>query len=121
MASKKEELIILVRLSIAPENIPVFLEALHDCFSHCLEEPECERFEIFQNSSEGEFCLLGTWRESKQWFIKEQLTKPYYEPYLAVTRPLWVKDLSETNLGTGIIEYLEPVPVVEPFFRAGVK
>lgn len=35
---------------------------------------------------------------------QEQLTKKYYEPYLEVTKPLWVKDR--------IVEYYELSPSI---------
>jgi hypothetical protein len=65
---------ILVTISVAPENVPVFLEALHECVNNCVKEPECERFEVFQSSTEGTFYLVETWRESKDWLIQVRLT-----------------------------------------------
>lgn len=69
MADNKKVITVFVRIFVAPESIPVFVQALKSCVNHCLEEPECERLEVFQ-SAEGEFYLLETWSESKEWFIK---------------------------------------------------
>ena len=60
---------ILVSVSIDPKDVQIFLEAFYECVENCKKEPECERFEVFNVSSEeGVFRWVETWKENREWF-----------------------------------------------------
>jgi len=61
---------ILVSVSIDPKNVQTFLEAFYECVEKCKKEPECERFEVFNVSSEeGTFRWVETWKGNREWFV----------------------------------------------------
>lgn len=82
-----------VTLRIDPSNIEPFMEALRPCWQGCLREPECIFFDVFHSPTEpGTFRFVEVWKRDQKWFEEHQLTKPYYEPYLTITKPMWIAD-----------------------------
>jgi quinol monooxygenase YgiN len=80
-----------VAIQVAPKDVPAFLEALKPCWQACVNEPECLFFDVTQDpENPGSFRFVEAWSKGKEWFIKHQITKPYYAPYLAITQPMWV-------------------------------
>ncbi|EXJ83462.1 hypothetical protein A1O1_07085, partial [Capronia coronata CBS 617.96] len=59
-------------------------------------------FDVFHSPTEpGTFVFQKVWTGDKKWFYEHQLTKPYYEPYTAATKPMWLTDRK--------MEFLDPV------------
>ncbi|KIX07913.1 uncharacterized protein Z518_02567 [Rhinocladiella mackenziei CBS 650.93] len=82
-----------VTIQVDPSNVEPFLAALRPCWAACIREPECILFDVFHSGAEpGTFRFTEVWTKDEKWFREHQLTKPYYEPYLAITQPMWVAD-----------------------------
>lgn len=81
-----------VTITVAPENIDKFLEALRPCYEAVIAEPDCTFFEVFQDPEKpGRFRFVENWTKAKDWFMQHQITKDYYKPYMAATEPLWIE------------------------------
>lgn len=53
-------------------------------------EPECLSMDIFQDpKNPGTFRFVETWAKDREWFEKEQFTKPYYATLWPKSQPTW--------------------------------
>jgi hypothetical protein len=58
-----------VHITVAPENVDLFLSHLKPCYDVVSAEPECIYFEVFQNPAvPGEFKFVENWNASPEWF-----------------------------------------------------
>ncbi|KAK4694663.1 hypothetical protein P7C71_g2952, partial [Lecanoromycetidae sp. Uapishka_2] len=81
-----------VDIWVAPENVDKFLQALKPAYDLVTAEPECTFFEVYHAAdSPGHFRWVENWSKDKEWFMKHQITKEYYEPYFEATEPLFIK------------------------------
>ncbi|KAI1639949.1 hypothetical protein F4809DRAFT_20993 [Biscogniauxia mediterranea] len=81
-----------VTVHIAPENVDKFLAAFKPVFDKVAAEPECMFFEVYRSPEEpGKISWVENWSKSKEWFLKNQITKEYYKDYLNATEPLFIK------------------------------
>ncbi|KAL2813344.1 hypothetical protein BDW59DRAFT_154851 [Aspergillus cavernicola] len=82
-----------VSVFIAEENVPKFFEAFLPVYEKVIAEPECTFFEIYQNpQNPGELSWVENWSASMEWLIGVQVKKSYYEEYLKVTTPMFIKE-----------------------------
>ncbi|KAF2792044.1 hypothetical protein K505DRAFT_190547, partial [Melanomma pulvis-pyrius CBS 109.77] len=59
-----------VRITIAPENVDKFLEALKPAYEGVIAEPENTFFEVFQSPEEpGVLKFVENWNATKEWFM----------------------------------------------------
>ncbi|KAJ5912435.1 hypothetical protein N7504_001318 [Penicillium tannophilum] len=65
-----------IKIYIDPSNVEKFLEHFKPVYDAVIKEQECRFFEM---------------NTTTQWFMENQMTKAYYEPYLAATEPMFVK------------------------------
>ncbi|KAL2844260.1 hypothetical protein BJX68DRAFT_269786 [Aspergillus pseudodeflectus] len=105
---------LFVTFRVAPENIERFKEAHRPLWRHCADEPECLLFDVFQDLEEpGRFRFVEVWNQSREWFEKHQMTKPYYSILWEKSKPLWLEDMkleSYERVGEGgciRTEYIE--------------
>ncbi|KAF2470908.1 uncharacterized protein BDR25DRAFT_303506 [Lindgomyces ingoldianus] len=81
-----------VTITIAPENVTKFLEALKPAYDAVIAEPECTFFEVYQSAEEpGVFKFVENWKATREWMINVQFKKDYYKPYLTITEPIYIK------------------------------
>ena len=84
---------LFVTITVHPKDHDEFLKALRPCWQGCIQEPECIYFDVFHSSDNpGTFRFVEVWTENREWFKTVQLNRSYYEPYLSITKPMWVKD-----------------------------
>ena len=59
-----------VKITVAPENVPAFIEALKPAWDAVTSEPECIFFEVYQMDGEpGTFKFVENWNASKDWMV----------------------------------------------------
>ncbi|KAF9026021.1 hypothetical protein BDZ89DRAFT_1067863 [Hymenopellis radicata] len=96
-------IIVDVTITVATSSLAEFLKKLPLSYNGVIVEPECTLFEVAHrdNPETGETTvrLFEAWTCTKEWFVNVQLKKPYYEPYIEATKPMWTKDR--------VIEYYE--------------
>ncbi|CRG89204.1 hypothetical protein PISL3812_06240 [Talaromyces islandicus] len=81
-----------VTITIAPENVPKFLEAFKPAYDKVTAEPECTFFELYQSpESPGVISWVENWSKPVDWLVQNQLTKEYYKEYFAITEPMFLK------------------------------
>ncbi|KAL4994061.1 hypothetical protein BDV10DRAFT_177598 [Aspergillus recurvatus] len=81
-----------VTVFIAEENVPRFFEAFLPAYEKVTAEPECTFFEVYQSlENPGELSWVENWSQSLDWLKEVQLKKEYYEEYIRVTEPMFVK------------------------------
>ncbi|KAF6808184.1 C6 finger domain-containing protein [Colletotrichum sojae] len=106
-----------ITIYVAPENVEKFLEESKSVFEKIKAEPGLVFFEMYQTAGEpGTISWVEKWSESIQWLMEvgesrshllitvqeyfanpyrseyqNQMTKPYYPEYFAVTEPMYVK------------------------------
>ncbi|KAL4919195.1 hypothetical protein BDW62DRAFT_200076 [Aspergillus aurantiobrunneus] len=83
-----------VTVLIAEHNLGKWFEAARPAFERLIAEPECTFFEIYQSQDNpGELswvCIVGMAYGGIAWILV-QLKKDYYEPYLRITEPMFLK------------------------------
>ncbi|ESK84558.1 antibiotic biosynthesis monooxygenase [Moniliophthora roreri MCA 2997] len=100
--SSPKQLTLFVDFDVKPSMIEQFKEAHRPVWAACGKEPECLLFDVFQDPEQpGHFRLVEIWNASREWFEKEQLTKPYYATLWEKSKPTWEKEVR--------IEYWERV------------
>ncbi|ETN47149.1 uncharacterized protein HMPREF1541_01340 [Cyphellophora europaea CBS 101466] len=99
--STQPPLSVHVTIRVSPTNAPRFLELLRPCQEGCLSEPQCLYFDVFHDGH-GLFRFVEVWTLTRAEFESVQMRKPYYEPYLSLTTPMWTQDRD--------IQYFEQVP-----------
>lgn len=100
-SSTKPLLGVHVTIRIAPESVPTFLEYFGPCQAGCLAEPACMYFDVFHDG-QGTFRFVELWMLTREEFVNVQMNRPYYEPYLTITTPMWVEPRR--------IEYFDQMP-----------
>ncbi|KAH7080183.1 hypothetical protein BKA63DRAFT_562889 [Paraphoma chrysanthemicola] len=81
-----------VHITVAPADVPAFLEALKPVYEAVIAEPENVFFQVYQHPQQpGAFRFVENWDMSVEDFIKIQINKEYYKPYVAITEPMWIK------------------------------
>ncbi|KAJ5091209.1 hypothetical protein NUU61_006079 [Penicillium alfredii] len=81
-----------VTVYLNPDDVPKFLEHIKPAYDAVVAEPECQFFEVYQLQEEpGTLHWVEDWNATTDWFMKEQITKPYYKDYLAATESMFVK------------------------------
>ncbi|KAI1486599.1 hypothetical protein F5X96DRAFT_654284 [Biscogniauxia mediterranea] len=89
---EEEGMSLQVTVHVAPENVDKFLAAFKPVFDKVAAEPECMFFEVYRSPEEpGKISWVENWSKSKEWFLKNQITKEYYKDYLNATEPLFIK------------------------------
>lgn len=112
------QMVLHVTIQIDPSNVEVFLKELRPVWAACCREPECLYFEVAHSPTEpGLFRFVEVWTKDKEWFLEHQITKPYYEPYLSITTPMWTADRK--------LEFFERVDgwnyVGDEYLKGGVR
>lgn len=65
-----------VRITIAPENVPAFLEALKPAYDAVIAEPNCTSFEVYQSPEEpGVIKFVEHWNATKEWMMTVSVTR----------------------------------------------
>ncbi|KAF2751192.1 hypothetical protein M011DRAFT_473700 [Sporormia fimetaria CBS 119925] len=92
MSPKTKGISLHVEITVAPENVDKFLEALKPCYEAVIAEEKCTFFEVFHSAENpGVFKFVENWDATVEWLMANQLNKPYYKPYLEATEPMWIK------------------------------
>ncbi|KAJ5991873.1 hypothetical protein N7451_007597 [Penicillium sp. IBT 35674x] len=68
-----------IKIYIDPSNVEKFFEHFKPVYDAVVKEPACRFFEVYQDP------------ENPGTLTWNQMTKAYYEPYLAATEPMFVK------------------------------
>jgi len=90
----EKQLTLFVTFQVASANIEKFKEAHRPVWKACSEEPECLLFDVFQPPDQpGRFRFVEVWSKGREWFEKEQMTKPYYASLWERSKPLWIADI----------------------------
>ncbi|KAI9713181.1 MAG: hypothetical protein M1820_001166 [Bogoriella megaspora] len=98
MSAQQKQLTLFVTFQVAPESIDAWLEAHRPVWAACAKEPECLLFDVFQDpQSPGKFRLVEVWSKDREWFEKEQLTKPYYQTLWEKTERLYTAPSEPTD------------------------
>lgn len=88
-----KQLTLFVTFKIKPNLIEDFKSAHRPVWRACAAEPECLFFDVFQDpASPGTFRFVEIWSKSREWFEKEQMTKPYYAELWPKSKPTWEED-----------------------------
>jgi quinol monooxygenase YgiN len=67
-----------VTVTVAPENIPKFLELLRAAFEKVAAEPELTFFELYQSADEpGVFRWVEAWSKDMKWLLEVTLPFPF--------------------------------------------
>ncbi|KAH8602389.1 hypothetical protein B0O99DRAFT_499742 [Bisporella sp. PMI_857] len=94
MAASKSSLSVHITITVAPENVDKFLEALRPTFEAVTREPLNTFFEVYHDPKKpGVFKLVEHWDADVGYMMGVQLKKDYYKPYHAVVDPLFLKPL----------------------------
>ena len=87
------QLTLFVTIRVDPLNAEKLADAHREVWSACGKEPECLLFDVYQDPKDkGVFRFVEVWSKDREWFEKEQLTKPYYETLWERSKPLWIED-----------------------------
>jgi len=88
---KPSQLTLHATIKIDPTNTDKFLTALRPAWAAVINEPECLFFDVFHTPEEpGTFRFVEVWTKDWKWFLEHQMKKAYYQPYLAITEPMWL-------------------------------
>ena len=94
------QLALFVTLRVSPANAEALAAAHRPVWAACAREPECLVFDVWQDPEDkGRFRFFEVWSRDREWFEKEQMTKPYYAALWERSRPLWIEEIK--------IEYME--------------
>jgi quinol monooxygenase YgiN len=67
-----------VTVTVAPENIPKFLELLRAAFEKVAAEPELTFFELYQSADEpGVFRWVEAWSKDMKWLLEVTLSSSF--------------------------------------------
>ncbi|ETN46615.1 uncharacterized protein HMPREF1541_00801 [Cyphellophora europaea CBS 101466] len=85
--------ILNVKIFIAPERVEEFYRHFRPAFEAVMAEPQCRYFVVSEDpQNPGTLSWTEGWTEDVQWLMQNQLTKPYYKPYLEATEPMFLKE-----------------------------
>jgi quinol monooxygenase YgiN len=97
---ESKQLTLFVTFYVKPDLIEDFKAAHRPAWAAVAAEPECLLFDVFQDPEQpGRFRFVEVWNASREWFEKEQLTKPYYTTLWEKSKPTWEKGVQ--------VEYFE--------------
>lgn len=115
--ASSKQLTLFVTFFIQPHLVSQWKEAHRPVWAACAAEPKCLLFDVFsepenyaaKSSAQADtlakkagvntepeyvrFRLVEVWDADKDWFEREQLTKPYYETLWKGSRPTWAKEM----------------------------
>ncbi|KAL9531324.1 putative monooxygenase [Sphaerulina musiva] len=85
-----KQLTLFITFKIQPDRIEEWKEAHRPVWAETAAEPECLSMDIFQDpKNPGTFRFVETWAKDREWFEKEQFTKPYYATLWPKSQPTW--------------------------------
>ncbi|KXT13955.1 hypothetical protein AC579_4204 [Pseudocercospora musae] len=88
--SSHKQLTLFVTFKIKPDRIEEWKEAHRPVWAACAAETECLFFDVYSDpATPGMFRFVEIWSKSRQWFEKEQMTKPYYATLWPKSEPCW--------------------------------
>ncbi|KAK6078811.1 hypothetical protein SCUP515_04250 [Seiridium cupressi] len=91
--AQPKQLTLYFTFRIKPHLIEEFKAAHRPVWAACAAEPECLLFDVFQDpATHGKSRFVEIRNANKQWFEKEQLTKPYYAMLWDQSKPTWEKE-----------------------------
>lgn len=113
---KSKQLTLFVTFYVQPHLISEWKTAHRPVWAALATEPRCLLFDVFSEPahyapstsssstiahkagirtepSYVRFRLVEVWDADKEWFEREQLTKPYYEELWKGSRPTWAKEM----------------------------
>ncbi|EAU31651.1 predicted protein [Aspergillus terreus NIH2624] len=81
-----------VTVFIDEENVSESFEEFLPVYGKVISEPECTFFEVYQSlENPGELLWVENWSQPLDWLKEVQLKKEYYERYIRVTEPMFIK------------------------------
>ncbi|KAF8847403.1 hypothetical protein BDZ45DRAFT_681911 [Acephala macrosclerotiorum] len=89
----KVAFILQVKVTFDPKDRDTFIKYFKPCYDSVIVEPECAYFLIGEDLQQpGVYRWTEGWTKDAAWFMNEQITKPYYKPYLKATEPLFTSE-----------------------------
>jgi hypothetical protein len=77
-----------VKITVAPENVEKFLEALKPAYDAVVAEPECTFFQVLHNQDEpGVFKFVENWDADLEWIMNVRNFSPLWPHTLIVASP----------------------------------
>ncbi|KAI1621648.1 hypothetical protein EDD37DRAFT_126993 [Exophiala viscosa] len=89
--SKDLAFILTVKVYINPTQTTKFFELFKPAYDHVLAESECRFFIVNTTQEPGCISWVEGWSKDVQWFMAEQMTKSYYQPYLTESEAMFIK------------------------------
>ena len=87
----KKPVVIVVSFQIKAGMEEAFKKEVTAMTELVIHEPECLNANLYQAMDDStKFMLYETWLD-RDYFVNVQLKKPYYEPYLEKTMPMWLE------------------------------
>lgn len=87
----KKPVVVFVSFQIKPGMEEAFKKEVTAMTEQVIHEPECLNINLYQAMDDlTKFMLYETWLD-RDYFVNVQLQKPYYEPYLEKTMPMWLE------------------------------
>lgn len=98
-------IILSVKVWIPEDKMAAFFEVFEPAYRAVVAEPEC-RFFVVSRHPQDPTCVswIEGWTKDVQWLQDVQLKKPYYEPYISTTEPMFIKErqIEITTLQAGL-------------------
>ncbi|KAL8383510.1 hypothetical protein RB595_010627 [Gaeumannomyces hyphopodioides] len=99
---------VVVTAEAKPGKADALLEIFQRVRSIVSAEPECVLFELFRtDENPNKFVWFETWTATVEWFMQDQVTKPYMKAY---EKEL---ELGDILVGGRDIKFLERLPVTQ--------
>jgi hypothetical protein len=77
-----------VSITVAPENVEKFLDALKPVYDAVVAEPNCTLFQVFHKAEEpGVFRFVENWNATVDWLVNV-LHIPPSEPFPRYSQPV---------------------------------
>jgi quinol monooxygenase YgiN len=81
-----------VSITVAPENVQKFLEALKPAYDAVCAEPNNTFFEVYQKPDQpGTFKFVENWNADTQWMMEVRIFQPKLNTTVSVTSKLWTR------------------------------
>ncbi|KAK4940442.1 hypothetical protein LTR10_019426 [Elasticomyces elasticus] len=113
--SKDITFVLTVKVYIDPSQTNEFFALFKPAYESVLAEPECRFFIVNTTQEPGCISWVEGWSKDVQWFMAEQMTKPYYQPYLSKTEAMFIKP-REFEFHTpqeGMCHFKLPLPQID--------
>ncbi|KAL4886837.1 hypothetical protein BJY04DRAFT_212810 [Aspergillus karnatakaensis] len=79
---------------IKPETVERFWDLFRPVLAKIKEEPDLLFFEAYQSPDEpGVISWVENWSKPKDWLLANQVNKPYYNEYRALTGEFYTKPM----------------------------